>query len=121
MPLDSFALNHHPYSMKFLLSLIVVLSLLVAPFVAQAAAFCDEHHCASSLKAEDGTSSKSQPDGGKMAQADDCCVHCHSVSVTLVTGGADKDFSKVYKVAFLNSAVLSGQDPQGLLRPPQAA
>lgn len=105
--------------MRFILSLIVVLSLLVAPFVAQASMLCQDQHCASSVSvyksAPDKTDSKS------IAEADHCAAHCQSAYSGPVAQGGFLDLSESYKVAFFNADTLVGQEPSSLLRPPQAA
>ncbi len=106
--------------MKFLFSLLVVLSLLAAPFVAQAAGICDSQGCVSFSVDKDAASAP-QSDSKSTAAVDHCCTNCHVISGISFTDMGEADISALTKLPVLKDSVLRGHDPQGLLRPPQAA
>lgn len=104
--------------MRFVFSLIIVLSLLVAPLVAQAAGFCDSAGCIS--LSVDKDANKSKPDSKSSAKVDHCCVHSHAMTdVPLLNTGKMELASQ--KLPHLKDAAHHGHDVDGLLRPPQAA
>ena len=104
--------------MRFVFSLAIVLSLLVAPLMAQAAGFCDSADCISF--GMDKEANKSKPDSKSSAKVDHCCVHSHAMTdVPLLNTGNIELVSQ--KLPLLKDAAHHGHDVDGLLRPPQAA
>jgi|GWRWMinimDraft_13_1066021.scaffolds.fasta_scaffold48436_1 hypothetical protein len=104
--------------MRFLIPLIVVLSILIAPLAAQAAGFCDSQGCLS-FNIDKDASGKSQPDS-KSAEAEHCCIHSHGMSAVSFPSTRNIELSALNKPLLKEAALLS-PEPQALLRPPKAA
>ncbi len=98
--------------------MVILFSLMIAPVMAQSVELCKTPQCLS-YNTDQGTDSQ-QPDSKSSAKADHCCVCSHAAS--------DISFSKIgyiepdsNKLFHFKDAALFGHEPQGLLRPPQAA
>lgn len=100
-------------------SFLIVLSLFIAPTMAQASDSCFGKSCETPIPASKDTISKSQSDTNKPVKADHCCAcgGCHIVFHASFTGS--NSIEQPQEKPLLKTAFLSGLGPQSLLEPPR--
>ncbi|TAH37803.1 MAG: hypothetical protein EYC62_00815 [Alphaproteobacteria bacterium] len=107
--------------MRFLFSFLIVLSLLIAPAMAQAADSCFSANCSVSVDVSKNkeTASKSQPDSKKTVKADHCCAcgGCHTIFSAFLSGANGVEHSQ--QQPMMAAASLAGLGPQSPLEPPR--
>ena len=105
--------------MRFLFSLLIVLSLLIAPAIARASDVCVSKNCETSISSKKEIASKSQPDSKKPFKADHCCACGGSHVVFQVSLSVANNIEHLQEKPLFRTAVLSGIGPQSPLEPPR--
>lgn len=107
--------------MRFMLSLIVVLSLLAMPLAAQAADLCGVKNCvAFDVDCEKNTPSQSQ-DNAKADAKGDHCTHCCTFSQMTPPQIDEMRHTSAEQTFGFYSLFMHSHEPHDLLKPPQAA